>query len=171
MKAVKLPFEILEIKRVIYCMNLLKTIESTDLVINIDEWTINRNTHPIYSWSQKNKKVEFKSIIFDKSISIISGVSSDGWSFSHLLKTTINSSKFIEYLIDFDKFIHLKWKCKNRRIIIILDNASIHSAKNLIEAMQKKFAAIFFLPQYSPQYAPVENFFSVMKSNLCSKFK
>ena len=37
--------------------------------------------------------------------------------------------------------------------------------------MQKKFAAIFFLPQYSPQYAPVENFFSVMKSNLCSKFK
>ena len=37
MKAVKLPIEILEIKRVIYCMNLLKTIESTDLVINIDE--------------------------------------------------------------------------------------------------------------------------------------
>ena len=49
MKAVKLPFEILEFKRVIYFMNLLKSIESTDLVINIDEWTINRNTHPIYS--------------------------------------------------------------------------------------------------------------------------
>ena len=37
--------------------------------------------------------------------------------------------------------------------------------------MQNKFGAIFFLPQYSPQYAPVENFFSVLKSNLCSKLK
>ena len=37
MKALKRPFEILEIKRVIYPMNLLKTIESKDLVINIDE--------------------------------------------------------------------------------------------------------------------------------------
>ena len=37
MKAVKFPFEILGIKIVIYCMNLLKTIESKDLVINIDE--------------------------------------------------------------------------------------------------------------------------------------
>ena len=36
MKAVKRPFEILEIKRAIYRMNLLKTIESKDLVINID---------------------------------------------------------------------------------------------------------------------------------------
>ena len=84
----------LEIKRALFRINLLKTIGGTDLLINIDECTINRDTHPMYSWSQKNKLVELKGNIFNKSISIIAGISSEGWSFSHLLKTTITSLKF-----------------------------------------------------------------------------
>ena len=31
------PFDLLEIKRAIYRIQLLRTIESTDLVVNIDE--------------------------------------------------------------------------------------------------------------------------------------
>ena len=129
----------LEIKKALFSINLLKTIGSTDLLINIDECTINRDTRPMYSWSQKNKLVELKGNIFNKSISIIAGISSEGWSFSHLLKTTITSLKFWEYLIDLDKFIDSKWRIKNRRVIVIIDNSSSHTAKQSIETMQNKF--------------------------------
>ena len=105
-----IDFDILEIKRAIYRINLLQTIEATDLVINIDEWTISRNTHQKYSWNLKRKKADIRSIIFGKSVSLISGISSNGWSFTHLHKSTINSSKFKEFLVDLRKFILTKSK-------------------------------------------------------------
>ena len=164
-------FDVLELKRAIYRINLLKTIETTDIMINIDECTISRNTHPKYSWSQKWKRAEMKSIVFDKSVSIISGISSDGWSFSHLHTTTIDSSNFTEFLVDLKKYIQAKWHINGWRIVIILDNASSHKANRSVQFMKANFGAIFFLPQYTPQYAPVENFFSVLKNNLWSKLK
>ena len=162
-------FDIFEIKRAINRINLLQIIEATDLVINIDEWTISRNTHQKYSWSLKRKKAEMRSIIFDKSVSLISGISSEGWSFTHLHKSTIDSSKFKEFLVDLKKFILTKWKIKGRRAVIILDNASSHKAKIWVMYMNENFDAVLFLPQYTPQYAPVENFFSVLKKQLMIK--
>ena len=153
-----IDFDILKIKRAIYRINLLQTIEATDLVINIDEWTISRNKHQKYSWSLKRKKAKMRSIIFDKSVSLISGILSDCWSFTHLHKSTIDSSKFKEFLVDLNKFILTKWKIKGRRVVIILDNASSHKAKIWVMYMNENFEAVLFLPQYTPQYAPVENF-------------
>ena len=105
---------------------------------------MNRNTHLLYLWSKKNKKAELKGIIFDKSISLISGISSDDWSFSHLLMKIINSFKFIKYLIDLDKFIRSKWGIRNRRTMSTIDNTRSHSAKKSVEKMQEKFDATFF---------------------------
>ena len=124
-----------------------------------------------YSRSQKLKRAEMKRIVFDKSVSIISGISSDGWSFSHLLTTTIDSSNFKEFLVDLKNYIQAKWYIKGRRIVIILDNASSHKANRSEKFMKANFGSIFFLPKYTPQYAPVKNFFSVLKSNLWSKLK
>ena len=138
-----IDFDILEIKKkAIYRINLLQTIEATDLVIDIDKWTISRNTHQKYSWSLKRKKAEIRNIIFDKSVSLISGISFDSWSFTHPHKSTINSSKFKEFLIDLKKFILTKWKLKGRRVVIILDNASSHKAKIWVTYMNENFEAV-----------------------------
>ena len=119
-------------------------------------------------WSLKGERAELKSITFTTSISIISGISTDGWSFSHLQSNSINSARFIQFLVDLKKFIKIKWKIRNRRIVILLDNASFHSAKTTIEFLVRNFQVVFFLPQYSLQYASVENFFSLLKSKLYS---
>ena len=164
-----IDFDILEIKRAIYRINLLQTIEATDLVISIDEWKISRNTHQKYYWSLKRKKAEIRSIIFDKPVSLISGISSDGWSFTHLHKSTINSSKFKEFLADLKKFILTKWKIKGIRVVIILDNPSSHKAKIWVMYMNENFEVVLFLPPYTPQYAPVDNFFICFKEQLMIK--
>ena len=129
MKTFNVSFDMLEIKRELFCINLLKTIENTDLFINIDECTINRDTCPMYSWNQINKLVKLKGNIFNKPKFIIAGISSDGWSFSNLLKTTIASLKFFVYFIDIDQFINSKLRIQNKRLIVIKYNASSHTVK------------------------------------------
>ena len=108
-----IDFDILEIKRAIYRIDLLRTIEAKDLVINIDEWTISRNTHQKYSWSLKRKKAEMRTIIFDKSVPLISEISSDGCSFTHLHKINHRLLKVLRISYWFEE-IHID-QMKNKR--------------------------------------------------------
>ena len=112
-----------------------------------------------------------RSILFKDSASIISLISTDGWSFSAVRFSTINSSSFIEYLRDLKKFINSKWKIQNRRLILLLDNASSHSAKQTIKFIMENFHGVFFLPQYSPNMRRLRFFFSLLKHKLCTNLK
>ena len=144
----------------------MKNIEEDDLILNADEWIINRGTLPLKSWSFRGERAEIKSISFEKSASIISVISSTGCHFSHIHSQTINSNSFIDFLNDLEKFIRINQLNKNKRMILLLDNSTSHTVKVVIKAIKSLFKIAFFLPQYSPQYAPVENFFSSFKSKL-----
>ena len=80
----------LELKRAIYRIQFLKMIRSNDLLINIDECIVNRETLPQKSWSDKGQRAELRSIGFTKSASIIAAISSDGWHFSCINFNSIN---------------------------------------------------------------------------------
>lgn len=47
--------------------------------------------------------------------------------------------------------------------VIIMDNASFHSKKRLICVAQKADCRIVFLPPYSPELNPIENFWAWLK--------
>ena len=83
----------------------------------------------------------------------------------------INSGNFIEYLGDLSKFIKTHWDGESRRIMIVIDNASSHTANYILKYMKEIYGVVFFLPQYTSQYAPVKNFFSSFKSKLTSGLK
>ena len=48
----------------------------------------------------------------------------------------------------------------------VLDNASLHSKKRLTLLAEKYGHKIIFLPPYSPEYNPIENFWSWLKGKL-----
>lgn len=50
--------------------------------------------------------------------------------------------------------------------VITLDNCPIHFSKEITRAITKKGAKIIYLPPYSPDFAPIENFWSKVKSIL-----
>ncbi|KAG0419680.1 Transposable element Tc3 transposase, partial [Dictyocoela muelleri] len=52
---------------------------------------------------------------------------------------------------------------ENRKYVI-LDNASIHKTANVIESFARRNYILKFLPPYSPQLNPIEEFFSCLKS-------
>ena len=60
--------------------------------------------------AQNQKISELRSISFAKSASIIWSISTNGWSFSLIRSTSVNSSNFTEYLRELRKFIESYWK-------------------------------------------------------------
>ena len=53
--------------------------------------------------------------------------------------------------------------CLPENTVIIMDNASFHSKKRLNEIAQKHNQRIIFLPPYSPELNPIENFWNTLK--------
>ena len=51
--------------------------------------------------------------------------------------------------------------------VIVMDNASFHSKKRLISVAQNAGCRLLFLPPYSPELNPIENFWAWLKRSLC----
>jgi transposase len=80
---------------------------------------------------------------------------------------TGNSKQFILFLHQ------LHQSNRDKKLIIILDNGSIHKSKK-VQAFVKKHAwvELFFLPPYSPEYNPIERFWHWLKQKVygCKSF-
>ena len=46
----------------------------------------------------------------------------------------------------------------------MLDNTAIHKAIIVISTLKENFDLVYFLPSYSPHFAPVEHFFFYLKT-------
>jgi transposase len=60
------------------------------------------------------------------------------------------------------KLIPKLWK----GAVVTLDNCPIHFSKEIEKAITDRGAQIIYLPPYSPDFAPIENFWSKVKSIL-----
>ena len=52
--------------------------------------------------------------------------------------------------------------------VVVMDNASFHRKAQLISVAQKYGFRLIFLPPYSPEYNPIENFWARLKRRLRS---
>ena len=50
--------------------------------------------------------------------------------------------------------------------IVIMDNVSVHKVAGVCEAIAARGANLFYLPPYSPDLNPIEQFFSKLKAIL-----
>ena len=54
----------------------------------------------------------------------------------------------------------------NPNSIVILDNASIHHVEGVVDMIHNAGLLVYFLPPYSPDYAPIEECFSKVKGKM-----
>ncbi len=51
-------------------------------------------------------------------------------------------------------------------MVLIIDNASFHKSKRVIELVESVGCRVIFLPSYSPDLNPIEHFWSSIKHNI-----
>ena len=149
--------------KVLYSIILAKQLDSWEWIVNIDESSFSRLTKQNYTWLLKGIPGSTKNIQFSGSINLISAISTTGVSYSAIAKQTTDPEWFCVFLSKL--FAEIK-KCEGidkAMVLLILDNAPWHQSKATFEYLNNERIRHLFLPQYSPDLAPVELFFGKLK--------
>ena len=114
----------------------------------------------------KGVPVVTKNVRFIGSLNIITAISTSGYSYSTILTKTTNSKISIQFLKQLVNNLKLNEKVKETEILIVMDNSQVHQSKIVIEHLQLWGVKYLFLPSYSPELAPVELFFGILKQRI-----
>lgn len=134
-------------------------------ILYIDESGINSKATAEYGWSEKGKRCEgIQSGGHGQRFNIISAVrSNQPYCFiapcvfaGHCDRQLF--TQWLEYL--------LQQLPKDKKHLLILDNASIHKSQEIKQLVKQYHCEIRYLPAYSPDYNPIEKAWSVLKSKI-----
>ena len=87
----------LELKRAIYRIQLLNDIKEKDLILNVDEWTINRETLPLRSWRYIGLGKSFEHLILKICLHYFSNIFRRFFLSPYLHAKTIHLESFVEF--------------------------------------------------------------------------
>ena len=128
----------------------------------LDECGFNKHIFRTYGYSQKNTKA-IKDISGNKgaNISLICIISSQGVVAYEIIQNSYNGLRLNDFLANKLPL------CSQGRIrnTLVMDNAAPHHNSEVKRICQDKNFNVQYLPAYSPQLNPIENFFSIVKSN------
>ena len=96
---------------------------------------------------------------------------SNGCWFSLFSNEAINSAKFVLFINNFSKWLIQQSYFGFSDRLILLDNCSIHKSKQAKKALLKTNLKVLYLYPYSPDFAPVEMGFSILKQNIIKEWK
>jgi len=135
-----------------------KLINNNNFVF-IDEVGFNDSIKPIYSWSEKGKKLYIDHKINTKSRnnkSVCSYITNEGKISYCVSNIPYNKNILLEYMKTFNF---------PKNTIIIMDNVSFHHSKIIKNYVETKNWKLLYIPPYSPDFNPIENIFSKIKNH------
>lgn len=115
----------------------------------------------LYGWGKKSERVNdyVPDVRFERT-SIIATLSKDGINAPMTFKGTLDKEVFSPYIKDFLA------PTLSAGDIVVMDNYSVHIAKDILNPIYEKGATVMFLPPYSPDLNPIELAWSKMKTIL-----
>ena len=118
----------------------------------------------LYGWGLKSERVEdyVPDVRFERT-SIISVIGLKGHMAPMTFKGTLNGELFGEYVV------HILVPVLEKGDILIMDNLSSHKVLKALKPLEDKGIKILWLPQYSPDFNPIELSWSKVKSILRKK--
>ena len=146
-----------------FAVKLSMLLKNFELLINIDESSFSRLTKKNYSWIPKGKAQIIKNICFRNSCSLVTAITSSGSVIAAKPSGWVNSKLFIIFLKELIRFIKETEQVEQQKVLILLDNASIHRSGEGKEILENENLNVAYIPQYSPELAPIEHYFSKLK--------
>lgn len=127
----------------------------------MDECSTNISLSPIYARAPKGERAYGKAPRnWGENISLVSAIGSDGVKPSMSVEGAVDSKAFETYVE------HFLAPELGRGQIVVMDNLSVHKSKRVERLLEKAGATLLFLPPYSPDFNPIEEAFSKVKSIL-----
>ena len=147
----------------LFAVKLVKAMNDFSILINIDETLFSRTTRPIYSWLERGKEWSIGNIWCTNSTSLITSITSTGSIYASSISDSAKGSTIFDYFQGLKEFIQDKLKIDIRRWLILFDNAPTHRSKVVKEFIKEESLSVVFIPAYSPELAPIEKYFALLK--------
>jgi transposase len=133
-----------------------------DRFVFVDECSTNTSLAPLYGWSRKGERAYQKAPRnWGKNITLLSSMGKErGMGASLVVEGSTNGMVFETYLED----VLLPTLEKGQ--VVVMDNLSAHKRERVRELIEAKGCDLVYLPPYSPDFNPIEQAFSKLKSYL-----
>ena len=161
----------LDFIRSLFAVKLANSIDEQTLIINLDQSSINRNIKTNRSWGLRGAEIEWKNSNFVRSTSMWMAILSNGAWYWLLTNETITSDKIILFLNQLSVWINNKSSFGFSDVLLILDNWSIQKSSEVKKLMVKLNWVVMYLPVYTQIYAPIENWFGLIKTHMKNENK
>ena len=86
-------------------------------------------------------------------------ICSNGAWMVYLTNKTIDNKNFTIFHSNLDNWINKNKLFGYSKVLIILENSSVHQIKEVNLKLRKMKVEVIFLAPYSPQFAPIEMYF------------
>jgi transposase len=150
-----------EFLRAAFRAMVISSIEPERFVF-VDECSSNTSLAPLYGWAPKGERVHQKvPRNWGKNITLLSCIGKQGgMGASLVVEGSTNRTVFETYLQD------VLCPTLKRGQVVVMDNLSSHKGERVRELIEGKGCELVYLPPYSPDFNPIEQAFSKLKSYL-----
>jgi transposase len=130
-------------------------------LVFIDETAVTTNMVRLNGWNARGER-----LVGDvpmghwETVTFIAGFRQTGIVAPMLIKGAMNGEAFLAYI---EQCLAPTLK---RKDIVVVDNVSFHKVAGVEEAIQARGAELRYLPQYSPEFNPIELVFHPLKTLL-----
>ena len=147
-----------------FALRLADAIFNNEILVYFDSASFNTWVRPRYSWSYYHQPIH---IVLQQNrcqnISVLGAISAQFNSRPLLMQAeTTNSASMVKFLEQLRLHVPL---LQNQKITMVLDNASVHSDRQVTAARQRLNIEFMFLPAYTPELNSIERLWSVIKKD------
>jgi transposase len=146
------------------------SVYSPDMLVFVDETGADRrNSLRKYGYSLRGKPATNISLLFrGERVSAISCMSMNGILDVKTVTETTNGDTFYDF-VQTHLIPHLlPFNGVNPHSVVVLDNCAIHHCTEVVATLREMEVLVHFLPPYSPDFNPIEEVFSKVKTELKS---
>lgn len=130
-------------------------------VISIDESSFYLKLNPHRAWSKRNHRIHVPlQRTCSKRFTLISAICSKGLLHQRIYDTSMTAKLLSTFIAELPSN-HCKY--------VLLDNAAFHKTNQVLQSLKDKLLEPLFTSPYSPEWNPVEFYFSALKSKYRKK--
>ena len=153
-----------------YKLDYISFIEQCEtagyLILQIDEFTVNRNCASKMAWVKKNKAGYVVSESSNESYSVIAAITDNNLELVAIRKGTTNQYVFCEFINQLSSQLLTKYNQDKKRFILTTDGAKYHWTENVKNMIKNSELMMIQTVAYSPEFSPVEIFINWVKGHI-----